>query len=365
MLTTHNHPLVLRTFANGFLDYLLHLLCRDWGKAIWPVAPLTLIPALLKEKSDIFCLPILRKQQQQQTVCQDLLEVIESGPTMTLVSLLCTSHQILWIYVSTLFKCSMISSSFSEGKSSLLQTSLFSGTRDSWNLILPVKTEAKIASRGWSFPCPSSTCSIQQPGHVFSCLPFVANITVPFLLNFSSLARFNSNRALAFPAPSLHTRTVSPSYYHFRLLYASMFVFWQDLLVHFCRPSADTAAWRRWPMKINQLSWTPPFSRSGPNGIFSKQIPEQATVCPLEVRCCWSCFLHCSFLSWSLNYTAPICFSLTRSMRSNRVPLTNNFLTEMLQELSSLHSRNFLSYMLSFHQILGWLLPYEDKALQM
>lgn len=283
---------------------------------------------------------------------------------MTLVSLLCTSHQVLRIYVSTLFKCSMISSSFSEGKSSLLQTSLFSGTRDSWNLILPVKTEAKIASRHWPFPCPSSTCSIQQPGHVFSCLPFVVNITVPFLLNFSSLARFNSNRALAFPVPSLHTRTVSPSYYHFYLLYASI------LCLCFVRISLFIFAGLLLTLQLGEGDPWKSISSPGPllspglalMGFFprrSQNKPLSALLKSGAVDPAFCLVPFCqdpwitqpqSVFSWLEVWGPTECLS----------PIT---FWQRLQELSSLHSRNFLSYMLSFHQILGWLLPHEDKAL--
>lgn len=151
MLTTFNHLLVLPMFRNGFLDYLLHDFCRDQGEAYWHVALLVLIAALPKDRQHIFCLPVIKTS----SICHGLSKSIASGPAMTLASPLSPPRCIpLDSMDFTLFKYSLINPLWSstESKLSLLQTlPLFSGTWDSWSLIVPVKTEGRKTLRHKAF----------------------------------------------------------------------------------------------------------------------------------------------------------------------------------------------------------------------
>lgn len=92
-----------------------------------------------------------------------------------------------------------------KGKSSLLHIfPLNSWAQDSWRQVSPVKTEAKKHWVPWPLACHLSRdpCAIQQQPHIFSTLPFAANIPIKALLAaFHFLWETQLQAGFGFPDP--------------------------------------------------------------------------------------------------------------------------------------------------------------------
>ena len=142
MLTTPKQFLVLHMSGNGFQNYLLHHLPKKQDEADWPVAPWIL---LLPGRNDICFLPNLFQtspwlswpfQDYWVWPCNDIGQLPQH---------LFVHPMDLCLY--NLLKCSLIWSSSTKAKSSLLQT--FPLIVRAWDCsvpVLPVKTKVKEAS---------------------------------------------------------------------------------------------------------------------------------------------------------------------------------------------------------------------------